>query len=72
MATAKKTEVKKTEAKKIKVTLVKSTISCLKNQKANIEALGLHKVGSSNIHEDNVVIRGMLRKVSHLVKIEEV
>lgn len=60
------------ETKKIKVTLVKSTIACLKNQKANIEALGLGKVGSSNIHEDNAVIRGMLKKVSHLVKVEEV
>ena len=64
--------IKTDETKKIKVTLVKSTISCLKNQKANIEALGLSKVGSSNIHEDNVVIRGMLKKVSHLVKVEEV
>lgn len=62
----------KSETKKIKVTLVKSTIACLKNQKANIEALGLGKVGSSNIHEDNAVIRGMLKKVSHLVKVEEV
>ncbi|HKL93775.1 MAG TPA: 50S ribosomal protein L30 [Clostridia bacterium] len=64
--------IKTDETKKIKVTLVKSTIACLKNQKANIEALGLGKVGSSNIHEDNAVIRGMLKKVSHLVKVEEV
>ena len=40
MAAAKK---KTEEVKMIKVTLVKSTIACLKNQKANVEALGLHK-----------------------------
>ena len=54
------------------VTLVKSTIGCLKNQKANVEALGLHKIGSSRIHADNAVTRGMISKVSHLVKVEEV
>ncbi|CDE72439.1 50S ribosomal protein L30 [Acidaminococcus sp. CAG:917] len=58
--------------KQIKVTLVKSTIGCLKNQKANVEALGLHKIGSSRIHADNAVTRGMISKVSHLVKVEEV
>lgn len=60
------------EVKKIKVTLVKSTIACLKNQKANCEALGLHKIGSSNVFEDTAVVRGMIRKVSHLIKVEEI
>ncbi|MBR2485696.1 MAG: 50S ribosomal protein L30 [Clostridia bacterium] len=59
-------------AKQIKVTLVKSTIACLKNQKANVEALGLRKVGSSNTFEDTPVVRGMIKKVSHLVKVEEI
>jgi large subunit ribosomal protein L30 len=59
-------------ANQIKVTLVKSTIACLKNQKANVEALGLHKVGSSNTFEDTPVVRGMIKKVSHLVKVEEI
>ncbi|MFR5833885.1 MAG: 50S ribosomal protein L30 [Acutalibacteraceae bacterium] len=68
MAAAKKTE----EAKMIKVTLVKSTIACLKNQKANVEALGLRKVGSSNTFKDDAVVRGMIKKVSHLVKVEEI
>ena len=57
---------------KIKVTLVKSTIGCLENQKANVKALGLNKVGASRIHDDNTVIRGMIFKVSHMVKVEEV
>ena len=57
---------------KIKVTLVKSTIGCLENQKANVKALGLNKVGASKIHDDNPGIRGMIFKVSHMVKVEEV
>lgn len=57
---------------KIKITLVRSTIACLKKQKQNIEALGLNKIGSSRIHEDNPVIRGMINKVSHLVEVEPV
>lgn len=57
---------------KIKVTLVKSTIGCLAKQKATVEALGLKKIRSSKVHEDNAVIRGMISKVSHLVKVEPV
>ncbi len=57
---------------KIKVTLVKSTIGCLQKQKATVEALGLKKIRSSKIHEDNTVIRGMISKVSHLVKVEAI
>ncbi|MBO5775754.1 MAG: 50S ribosomal protein L30, partial [Clostridia bacterium] len=34
--------------------------------------LGLNKIGASKIHEDNPVIRGMIFKVSHLVRVEEV
>jgi len=55
---------------KIKVTLVKSTIGALEKQKANVAALGLHKVGSFKVHEDNATTRGMIKVVSHLVKVE--
>lgn len=55
----------------IKITLVKSTIGRLPNQKKNVEALGLGKVNSSVIQKDTPAIRGMIRKVSHLVKVEE-
>ena len=55
---------------KIKITLVKSTIGALEKQKANVAALGLHKVGSSNVLEDTVTTRGMIKVVSHLVKVE--
>ena len=57
---------------KIKVTLVKSTIGCLQKQKDTVAALGLTKIRSSKIHEDNAVIRGMLSKVNHLVKVEAI
>ena len=60
------------KVKQIKVTLVKSTIGCLKNQKANVEALGLGKIGSSRVHNDDAVTIGMISKVSHLVKVEEI
>ncbi|HIU99784.1 MAG TPA: 50S ribosomal protein L30 [Candidatus Stercoripulliclostridium merdipullorum] len=58
--------------KQIKVTLIKSTIGCLEKQKANVAALGLKKVGQSKVHDDNAVIRGMIQKVSHLVRVEEI
>ena len=57
---------------KIKVTLVKSTIGRLEVQKANVKALGLNKIGASKVHEDTPTIRGMIAKVPHLVKVEEV
>jgi len=57
---------------KIKVTQKKSTIGSKKDQIATVEALGLKKIGSSKIHDDNEVIRGMVNKVSHLVAVEEV
>lgn len=62
---------KKSEDKSVKITLVKSTIGCLKKQKATVEALGLKKVGSSNVLKDTEVLRGMINVVSHLVKVEE-
>lgn len=63
---------KKTEAGKIKVTLLRSTIGCLDKQKKTVEALGLRKIRSSKVHNDNPAIRGMIFTVQHLVKVEEV
>ena len=56
----------------LKVTLVKSTIGALKDQKATVEALGLRKINSTVVKPDNECIRGMIFKVKHLVKVEEV
>lgn len=57
--------------KKIKITLVRSVIGSLPKQRKTVKALGLGKIGSSIEHSDNPVIRGMVRVVSHLVKVEE-
>ena len=57
---------------KLKITQTKSTIACLKNHIANIQALGLHRVGDTVIKEDNAAVRGMIFKVKHMVKVEEI
>ncbi len=56
----------------LKVTLVKSTIGAIPKHKKTVEALGLHKTGSSNILPDNAATRGQIKQVQHLVKVEEV
>jgi len=57
---------------KLKITLIRGKIKCKKNQIATIEALGLRKIGSVAEHNDNPQIRGMIKKVSHLVSVEEI
>lgn len=59
-------------AQKIKVTLVRSTIGKLPVQRATVRSLGLRKIGSANILEKNPAVLGMVKKVSHLVSVEEV
>lgn len=59
-------------AKKLKVTQIKSTIDRNNKQKLTMHALGIHKMNHSAVHDDSPQIRGMIRKVSHLVKVEEV
>ena len=57
---------------KLKITQTKSTIACLKDQIATIKALGLRKIGMSVVKEDNPAVRGMIFKVKHMVKVEEI
>ncbi len=56
---------------KIKITLVKSPIGYEKDQKATVRALGLKKLQSSVIKEENDAIKGMVFKVKHLLKVEK-
>jgi len=56
----------------LKITLVRSTIGALKDQKATVVALGLRRLGHTVEKPDNQAIRGMIFKVKHLVKVEEV
>ncbi|MBN1819423.1 MAG: 50S ribosomal protein L30 [Prolixibacteraceae bacterium] len=57
---------------KIKVTLVKSSIGSTKRQKAVLAALGLKKMNQTVEHDDSPQVLGMVRKMSHLLKVEEV
>jgi large subunit ribosomal protein L30 len=62
---------KKATEKKLRITLVKSAIGYSEKHKATIRALGLHRINETVEQADTPVIRGMLLKVNHLVKIEE-
>ena len=57
---------------KIKVTLVKSTIGEVAAVKGTVAALGLKKIRSSRQLEDTPAIQGMIAKVKHLVKVENI
>ena len=56
----------------LKITQVKSRIGASAQQRKNLDALGLKKINHSVEHSDSVIIKGMLDRVKHLVKIEEV
>ena len=58
--------------KKLKITLTRSLIGYKQDQRATVRALGLGKLNSTAVQEDNPTIRGMIHKVEHLVKVEEV
>ncbi len=56
----------------LKVTQVKSVIGSKHNHKRTVRALGLKRIRDFRVHEDTPQIRGMVRKVQHLVRAEEV
>ena len=58
-------------AGKLKVTLIKSPIAAVPKNRKTVKALGLNKLNSSNELPDNGAVRGMLRQVQHMVKVEE-
>ena len=57
---------------KLKITLIKSTIGAVPKNRKTVAALGLRKLNHSVLMPDNDAIRGMIRLVKHLVKVEEV
>jgi len=57
--------------KKLKITLIKSVIGQNERQRATVRALGLRKLNHSVVKADSPEIRGMVAKVSHLLKVEE-
>ncbi|MHB8055339.1 MAG: 50S ribosomal protein L30 [Candidatus Aminicenantales bacterium] len=58
--------------KKIKITLVRSLIGYPQNQRAVARGLGLGKPNSSVVREDTPSIRGMINKITHVLKVEGV
>ena len=63
---------KKAADKKIKVTLVKSPIGAVPKHRKTVEAMGLRKLNHSVELPDNEAVRGMVKQVCHLVKVEEI
>lgn len=59
-------------AKQIKVTLKKSIIGSNESQRATVRGLGLRKLNSSKTLENTPAVRGMVKKVIHLVDVEEI
>ncbi|MFD1708094.1 50S ribosomal protein L30 [Siminovitchia sediminis] len=58
-------------AQKLAVTLKRSLIGRTQDQRDTVKALGLRKLHQTVEHDDNPAIRGMIKKVSHLVEVKE-
>jgi len=63
---------KRSKQPRLRVTYVKSAIGYTVRQKGTISALGLRHLGDVVDHDDTAPIRGMVAKVSHLVRVEEI
>jgi large subunit ribosomal protein L30 len=59
------------EASKIKVTLVKSRFGRLKNHRACVSGLGLRRINHTVVVDDTPENRGMINKISYLLRVEE-
>jgi large subunit ribosomal protein L30 len=57
---------------KLRVTQVRSALDKGAKQRGTIRALGIRRIGGASVHEDSPEIRGMIRAVAHLVRVEEV
>ena len=56
---------------KVRITQVRSEIGQSQRHRGTLRALGLGKIGKTVEHDDGPVLTGMLRKVRHLVKVED-
>ena len=57
---------------RLKITLVKSAIGSLPKHRKTVRSLGLRKLNQSVEQPDNPAVRGMIQKVNHLVRFEEI
>jgi large subunit ribosomal protein L30 len=62
---------KKQKVNNLLITLVRSTCKAKPNQKLSVKGLGLKKIGHQVTRQDTPCIRGLINKVSHLVRVEE-
>ena len=56
----------------VKITLVKSLIACKPNQKKTARCMGLNKIGDSIVLKNDAATQGMVKVITHLVKVESV
>ncbi len=54
----------------LKITLVRGLTGCTQDQRATVRSLGLRKIRQSVVREDKPDVRGMIKKVLHLVRVE--
>jgi len=59
-------------AARLKVTLIKSEIGGKPNQRETLRTLGLKRIGDIIVKDDSPSVRGLVRTVAHLVKVEEI
>jgi large subunit ribosomal protein L30 len=55
----------------IKVTQIRSAIGVIPKHRSTLKALGLKKIGSTRVHKNSPEIKGMIRDVGYLVKVEK-
>ncbi len=59
-------------ANRLRITQVRSAIGRQKKQKITLRTLGIHRMQETVEHNDTPQIRGMINKISHLLRVEEV
>ena len=64
-------DMKKTKKRTLKITQVKSRIGYKKKAKATLDAMGLKKMNQTVELPDNPAIRGMIKKIEYLIKVED-
>ena len=57
---------------KLKITQIKSSMGYKKKAKLTLSALGIKKINSSVVKNDNAQIRGMINAINYLLKVEEI
>ena len=55
----------------VRVTQVRSTIGVQRQHRGTLRALGLGRIGKTRLHDDSPTLRGMLRQVDYLIRVEE-